>query len=152
MTANFRPLLAGVALAAVGALLGALCGLVAFAPIAFDVWLHPTSLAALFVSPGDLAVFFAGIGAGCGAALVPALAFGMLRAVALWRVVAWLFAGTIGGTLAAAAASYLDAGPESLMTYPAAAGLSALAAALWLRRRTDRAHLADAERIVPPEP
>jgi hypothetical protein len=144
MAARLRPLLVGIALAAVGALLGALCGLVAVGPLALQWWLRPMTPAALFVSPGEVAVFFAVIGAGCGAALVPALAFGMLRAVPLGRVAAWLFAGTVGGTLAASAATYLDAGLESLMIFPAAAGLGALVAALLLRRRTRRVHMADA--------
>jgi hypothetical protein len=114
MVPRLRLILVGLTLIGAGALLGALCGLVAVVPLGLQQWLRPTPDDG-FVSPGDVAPYLAAVGAVCGAALVPILAFGMLRAVPVWRVCTALFLGAVGGTLAAWTAAFAGAsfgGPE----------------------------------------
>ena len=121
-------------LIAAGALLGALCGLLALAPLALQQWLRPTPDDA-FAPAGDWAGYVAAVGAVCGAALGPALALGLLRAVPLWRVGAALLAGAAFGTLAAWAAAFAGAAAVvGLSVFPLGAVAGAGAAALWLRR------------------
>mgnify|MGYP006951306956 CR=1 FL=1 len=134
--AAYRLARVAFALVAAGALLGALCGLVALAPLALQQWLGPTPDDG-FVSARELVAHAAGIGAACGAPLGPALALGLLRAVPLWRVAAALLLGAAGGTLAVWAAAYAGAAP-GLPAFPAGAATGAAAAALWLRRRAAR--------------
>jgi hypothetical protein len=75
MTARIRQVQLGIALAAAGALLGALCGLVPVVAVGVQRTLRPRPDDA-FVSLGELAPYLAGVGALCGALLIPTLALG----------------------------------------------------------------------------
>jgi hypothetical protein len=129
-----RVLLLTLAVSIVGAVNGALCGLLAAAPIALSQWLRPSAVVP-DVSASDVMPYLAAGGAAFGAALVPALAFGVLRAAPLWQVCGTLLLGVASGTAAWWVVAYFGGGVWWPLTLPISAGLGALGAALWLRHR-----------------
>jgi hypothetical protein len=93
-----RALIITLGLVAAGALVGALCGIIALVPIPILHWLRPSPDDG-FVSAKELAPYAATAGAAIGAVLGPALAWGLLRHVALWRVVVMPLIGTLFGVI-----------------------------------------------------
>lgn len=97
-------------LAAAGAVVGAVCGVLALTPLVVSHWLRP-SPDYYFATFSDLAPWAAGAGAGLGLICGPALAWSLLRHVPLWRVVLWAAVGTVLGSLAAWAAAGASLAP-----------------------------------------
>ena len=135
-----RILLLTIALAACGALAGAVCGLLALAPIPILHVLHPTPDDG-FVVASEFAFDAAAFGAAIGAVLGPALAWSLLRRVPLWRVVVEPTLGTVIGSFAGWALSRNPWLP-GIGSLVVGAVLGALAAGIALRARAARYHLA----------
>jgi hypothetical protein len=130
----------------VGAATGALAGLIALLPLPLEEVVRPTRDNGMLPFL-EMAPFAAAVGAALGAVLGPALAWSILRHVALWRVIVHPLVGTIFGT----AIGWALASNPWLPGIPAILGfglLGTVAGAIQLRiqvRRTLKAtHIADA--------
>jgi hypothetical protein len=123
-------------LAAAGAGIGAVCGVVALTPVVVSDWIHP-SHDYYFATFSDLAPWAAGAGAAFGAFCGPLLAWSLLRHVPLWRVIVWAATGTVLGSLVAWAAAGASLAP-GLPTVFGGALLGMVIAGVILRRRATR--------------
>ena len=121
-------------LAAAGALTGAVCGVLALAPL-FITQLLGRHLDRLVTTLGFLAPA-AAVGAVAGLVIGPLLAWSLLRHVPLWRVILWSAVGTvIGSFYGLAVGSRLPVVSPALIT---GALLGLAAGGILLRRRVAR--------------
>jgi uncharacterized membrane protein YfcA len=122
---------AGLTLA--GALTGAVCGLLALAPLLISHWLRPNP-DYYFATYSEIAPWAAGAGAALGAVCGPTLAWSLLRHVSLWRVILWTAVGTVVGSFAGWAANTNPISP-GLPAIFGGAILGMIVAGVGLRRR-----------------
>lgn len=125
-----------VGLAGVGALTGAVCGVLALTPLVVSDLLRP-SPGYEPVAVAEIVLWAATAGAALGAVCGPSLAWTLLRHVPLWRVILWAAVGTVLGSFAGWAASSNPVLPGLSAVFGGAlAGM--VAAGVGLRRRASR--------------
>ena len=94
-----RILAVTAALAVAGAVTGAICGLLALAPLVIAGWLRaPSGYNPVVLS--EVGAWAAAAGAALGAIFGPLLAWSILRHVPLGRVILWAGVGTVLGSFA----------------------------------------------------
>ena len=88
MGRTYRIFVVTLGLAAGGALIGSICGVLALTPI----------IVSHFATVAPFVPVAAAVGAAFGVIAGPVLAWSILRHVPLWRVVLWTAAGTVVGS------------------------------------------------------
>ena len=127
-----------IALSITGAIVGAICGLLALLPILIAPPPYPSQTHIGPIPLSELALAATQIGAVVGAVCGPTLAFSLLRNAPLWRVVTWAAVGTVVGSFGGWAITVI-ANVDNPLPIFGGALFGFVAAGVILRRRVARA-------------